>query len=40
MNSIINLLRVLGSTAMSKAAPKTMANLRRKLTNLDKKDIQ
>jgi len=40
MNTIVNLLRVLGSTAMSKAAPQTMANLKRKLTNLDKKDIQ
>lgn len=40
MSNILNLLRVIGSTAMSKAAPKTMANLKRKLTNLDKKDIQ
>jgi len=40
MNSMINFLRVLGSTAMSKAAPQTMANLKRRLTNLDKKDIQ
>ena len=37
---MINFLRVLGSTAMSKAAPQTMANLKRRLTNLDKKDIQ
>jgi hypothetical protein len=38
--SILNFLKVLGSTAMSKAAPKTVANMKRKLTNLKKKDLE
>lgn len=35
-----DILRVLGGTALSKAAPKTMANFRRKMTNLKKKDLE
>jgi hypothetical protein len=40
LKTTYDILRVLGGTALSKAAPKTMANFRRKLTNLRKKDLE
>ena len=38
--SIKTVLTVLGNTVLSKAAPKTVANFKRKITNLKKKDLE
>ena len=38
--SIKTVLQVLGNTVLSKAAPKTIANFKRKLTNMSKKELE